>query len=103
VSAGAVAVAALVALGTGLAVMCCVGVLVARTSIDRLHYAAAAGTLPPVLFAAAVWVQEGAGSAAAQATVTAAILLLFTPVLTVATARAIRRAEERPAGDREGA
>lgn len=101
-SAGALAVATLVALGTGLALMCCVGLLVARTAIDRLHYAAAAGTLPPALLAAAVWVQEGAGSAAAQATVTAAVLLVFSPVLTVATARAVRRSEERPAGERDG-
>jgi multisubunit Na+/H+ antiporter MnhG subunit len=97
VSGGEIAVAALVALATALALMSCAGALVARDAIDRLHFAAAAGTLPPSLMAAAVWVQEGPGQAAVNATVVAVVLLLFTPAMSVATARAIRRAEERAA------
>jgi multisubunit Na+/H+ antiporter MnhG subunit len=75
-----------------------------RDVFDRLHYAMAATTVPPVLVAAAIVAEEGWGSSAVNAIATAAILLLLNPVAAVAKARLARlrlhgtiepRAEER--------
>ena len=85
------AVDVLLALGVALELLCCVGVVVMRTTFDRLHYAAAGTTVPAFLVLAAVLVREGFSSGGLDAIAAVALLFLLNPVLVVATARAARR------------
>ena len=72
-------------------IVCCIGVVAARDVFARLHYSAAATTLGPILVAIALAVENGVRSiAAAAALVTAAFLVLGSPAVTIATARAAR-------------
>ena len=92
----AVAVAVLLSLGVGSVLFSCLGVLVMREPLDRLHFTAPANTLAPAFFAAAVLVEEPLSGAAFKAVLTGAIVVLTAPVLTHATARAARvRSEGR--------
>jgi monovalent cation/proton antiporter MnhG/PhaG subunit len=70
--------------------LCCVGLVVMRNVYDRLHYAMAATTVPPVFIAAAVIVEEGWTQPGINALVVALTLFLINPVLAHATARAAR-------------
>ena len=70
--------------------VCVVGVLVMHTTFDRLHYAAAATTVPAFLVLAAVIVREHVSSGGLAAIAAVAILFLLNPVLVIATARAAR-------------
>jgi multicomponent Na+:H+ antiporter subunit G len=81
-----------VLLGVGVAsvLLSCVGVLVMRDPFDRLHFTAPAATIAPVVLAAAVLVEEPFSSAGVKAVMVALLLLITTPVLTHATARAAR-------------
>ena len=88
-----VAVDILLALAVLGALVCCAGVVVMRTSLDRLHYAAAGTTLPAFFVLAAVIVREHVSSGGLEAIAAVALLFLLNPVLVVATARAIRRVE----------
>lgn len=88
-----VAVDVLLVLAVLAAVVCCTGVIVMRTSLDRLHYAAAGTTLPAFFVLAAVLVREHVSSGGLEAIAAIALLFLLNPVLVVATARAIRRLE----------
>ena len=88
-----VAVDVLLVLAVLGAVVCCAGVVVMRTSLDRLHYAAAGTTLPAFFVLAAVIVREHVSSGGLEAIAAVALLFLLNPVLVVATARAIRRVE----------
>jgi multisubunit Na+/H+ antiporter MnhG subunit len=88
-----VAVDVLLVLAVISAFVCCAGVVVMRTSLDRLHYAAAATTLPAFFVVAAVLVREHVSSGGLEAIAAVALLFLLNPVLVVATARAIRRVE----------
>ena len=87
------AVDVLLAVGVGLELLCCVGVLVMRTTFDRLHYAAAGTTVPAFCVLAAVLVREHLSSGGLQAIVAVALMFLLNPVLVVATARSARRIE----------
>jgi monovalent cation/proton antiporter MnhG/PhaG subunit len=89
------AVNVLLALGVVLELLCCVGVVVMRTTYDRLHYAAAGTTVPAFLVLAAVLVREGVSSGGLQAIAAVAFMFLLNPVLVTATARAARRVDER--------
>jgi multisubunit Na+/H+ antiporter MnhG subunit len=89
-----VAVDALLAAGVGLELLCCVGVLVMRTTLDRLHYAAAATTVPAFLILAAVLVREHLSSGGLEAIAAVGLVFLLNPVLLTATARAARRHED---------
>jgi multisubunit Na+/H+ antiporter MnhG subunit len=74
--------------------ICCAGVLAMRSAINRLHYAAAAGTVGPALVAAAVCVREGFVSAQGLNSVLIAVLLAVGgAALAGATARVIRLRE----------
>lgn len=76
--------------------VCCVGIVAARNVFARLHYSAAAGTLGPILVAVAIAVEEGVRSVAASAALVVAVLLLLgSPAVTIATARAARARRER--------
>jgi monovalent cation/proton antiporter MnhG/PhaG subunit len=93
VAAGAanVAVDVLLAAGVVLELLCVAGVLVMRSTFDRLHYAAAATTLPAFLILAAVLVREHLSSGGLQAIAAVGLMFLLNPVLVSATARAARR------------
>ena len=57
-SAGELSVRALLALGVGVELVCCVGVLAMRDAYDRLHFTGPASTLGPLAIAAAVILEE---------------------------------------------
>lgn len=88
------AVDVLLAVGVTLELLCCAGVVVMRTTLDRLHYAAAGTTVPAFFVLAAVLVREHLSPGGMEAI--AAVLLVFflNPILVTATARAVRRHEE---------
>ena len=86
-----VAIDVLLALGVSTELLCVIGVVVMRTTFDRLHYAAAATTVPAFLVLAAVLVREHVSSGGLQAIASVAVLFLLNPMLVHATARAVRR------------
>jgi multisubunit Na+/H+ antiporter MnhG subunit len=86
-----VTVDVLVALGVAVQLACCIGLVVMRNAIDRLHYAGAATTAGPALVAAAVCVEEGVFTTnGLNAIVVAVLLALLGAALAIGTARAIR-------------
>ena len=89
-SVQAVVVDVLLALGVASVLLSCVGVLVMREALDRLHFTAPAATIGPVLLAAAVLVEEPLSSAGIKAVIVAVLIVVTTPVLSHATARAAR-------------
>jgi monovalent cation/proton antiporter MnhG/PhaG subunit len=89
------AVDVLLTLGVTLELACCVGVVVMRTTYDRLHYAAAGTTVPAFLVLAAVLVHEGFTAGGLDAIAAVGLMFLLNPVLVIATARATRRIEGR--------
>jgi multisubunit Na+/H+ antiporter MnhG subunit len=96
VTAREVAVHVLVWTAVATELVCCIGIVAARDVFARLHYSAAASTLGPVLVAVAIAVEEGVRSVtAAAALVVALFLLLGSPAVTIATARAARARLER--------
>jgi multicomponent Na+:H+ antiporter subunit G len=78
----------LVGAGVGSQVLVCLGVLLMRDALDRLHYVGAS-TLGVAFVCAAVLVSAGPSLIGLKAILTAAFLVLTGPVLTHATARAI--------------
>lgn len=90
-SARQLAVDVLVILGIAGELVCCLGLVLARNAFDRLHYSGAATTVPPVMLAAAVLVEESFTQPGLSALVTALLLLFLNPVLVNATARIGRR------------
>jgi len=84
------AVLALLALGVGVTLLSCLGVLVMRDAYDRLHYTAPAGVLAPPAIAAAVVLEERLSAAGIKAVLVALVLVATNPVLGHATARAAR-------------
>jgi multisubunit Na+/H+ antiporter MnhG subunit len=94
VSAHLLALDVLVGLGVAVELLCCAGVLAARTAIDKLHYAAAAATLGPAFVAAAIVLQESLlTSGGLNAVVVALLLLVLGSAATTFTARAFRLRE----------
>jgi multisubunit Na+/H+ antiporter MnhG subunit len=85
------AVDVLLACGVVLELACCAGVVVMRTTFDRMHYASAGATVPPFFFLAAVLVREGLSAGGLEAIAAVALLFVLNPVLLNATARAARR------------
>ena len=71
-----------------------VGVLVMRTTFDRLHYSSAATTVPALLILAAVLVREHVTAGGLEAIAAVGFMFLLNPAVVLATAMAIRRAEE---------
>jgi multicomponent Na+:H+ antiporter subunit G len=84
---------ALLVAGVAVQLLACVGLLVARTTFDRLHLVAPATVLGAPLVCAAVVVNESLSQGGIHAIVVAAIFLATGPVLTHATARAARLRE----------
>ena len=85
-----VVVAVLLVVGVASVLISCIGVVVMRTPMDRLHFTAPAGTIAPVTFAAAVLVEEPLSGAGVKAVLVALLILITTPALSHATARAAR-------------
>jgi monovalent cation/proton antiporter MnhG/PhaG subunit len=88
------AVDVLLALGVAAQLLCVAGVLVMRTTLDRLHYAAACTTVPAFLILAAVLVREHLTSGGIQAIAAVALLFLLNPALVITTARAAHRLDD---------
>jgi multisubunit Na+/H+ antiporter MnhG subunit len=80
----------IVLVGTGVAiqVFACLGVMLMRDALDRLHYVGAAAVGVPCV-CAGVFVAEGPSLIGLKAILTAAFMLASGPVLAHATARAI--------------
>jgi multicomponent Na+:H+ antiporter subunit G len=85
-----VVVAVLLGVAVASVLVSCLGVLVMRDAMDRLHFTAPAATIAPVAVAAAVLVEEPLSSAGLKAVLVALLLIVTTPVLSHATARAAR-------------
>jgi monovalent cation/proton antiporter MnhG/PhaG subunit len=92
-SATNLAVDVLLGLGVAAELLCVAGVALMRTTFDRLHYAAAATTVPAFLVLLAVLVQDHLSSSGLEAIAAVALLFLLNPALVIATARAARRIE----------
>src|SRR5919197_4539231 len=99
-SARDLAVDVLVGLGVAGELLCCLGLVFARDAFDRLHYAGAGTTVPAFLLAAAVLVEESFTQPGLSALVVVLFLLLLSPAVVVATARAGRVAKFGGAGPR---
>jgi multisubunit Na+/H+ antiporter MnhG subunit len=89
-----VAVDAVLGAGVMAALLCVAGVLVMRTTLDRLHYAAAATTVPAFLILIATLIREHMSAGGLQAIAAVGLLFLINPALVIATARAARRIDE---------
>ena len=92
--AAALVVDVLLALGVAGELLCVLGVLVMRTTLDRLHYAAAATTVPALLVLAAVLVREHVTSGGLQAIAAIGLLFVLNPALVIATAGATQRGDD---------
>jgi multisubunit Na+/H+ antiporter MnhG subunit len=88
------AVDVLLGLGVGGELLCVAGVVVMRTTLDRLHYVGAATSVPPFLVLVAVLLRVHLSAAGLQAIATVGLLFLLNPALLIATARAARRIDE---------
>jgi multicomponent Na+:H+ antiporter subunit G len=85
---------ALVVAGVAALAFSCLGVLVGRGALARLHYASVS-ILGVVLVAGAVLVRDGASLIGVKAVLVAAFLAATGPVLSHATARAIHTRAQR--------
>jgi multicomponent Na+:H+ antiporter subunit G len=79
---------ALVGVGVAIQVFACLGVVLMRDALDRLHYVGAS-VLGVTAVVVAVVVAEGPSLIGLKAVLTGAFLLATGPVLSHATARAI--------------
>lgn len=81
----------LLALGVAAQLTCAIGVAVACTVFDRLHYAAAGTSVGPFLILSALLIRVGFTSQGLEAIAAVLLLFLANPALVNATARAARR------------
>ncbi|HEX9375594.1 MAG TPA: monovalent cation/H(+) antiporter subunit G [Actinomycetota bacterium] len=85
-----VVVGVLLGLAVAVQLGAALGLLLMPHLYDRLHFLGPAGTVAPVLVAAAVVTREALDHQGIFAVLVAAFMLAFQPVLTHATARAAR-------------
>lgn len=88
------AVDALLAIGVTLELLCVLGVVVMPTTFDRLHYAAAATTVPAFFVLAAVLWREHLSAGGMSAIAAVGLMFFLNPILLTATARAARREDD---------
>jgi multicomponent Na+:H+ antiporter subunit G len=74
-----------------------VGMMRAKDTMTRLHFLGPPAAIVPTLFAAGVLVAEGWGASFNKALLTLLILLVYSPVLTHATARMLHERDEEAA------
>jgi multicomponent Na+:H+ antiporter subunit G len=89
-------VAALLIAGVLVELVCCGGLLAMKNRYDRLHAIAPGNILPPIFFATAVVIREGLSAAGLKAILIALVLILVSPLVSHATARAVWLREKRP-------
>lgn len=87
---GDVAVAVLLVLGVGSALLSALGLLATRNAYDQLHFTGPATVISPVAIAAAVLVEEPLSSAGIKSVLIAIVMITTGPILIHATARAAR-------------
>jgi multisubunit Na+/H+ antiporter MnhG subunit len=87
------AVDVLLGLGVASAFVCVAGVVVMRSTFDRLHYAAAGTTVPAFCVLAALIVRLHVSSGGLAAIAAVGLMFLLQPILLTATARAARRVD----------
>jgi monovalent cation/proton antiporter MnhG/PhaG subunit len=85
-----VVIAVLLGIGVVVQLVCCVGVIAMPNLRDRLHFLTPSTSFGPAFVVAAIVLQEAFDHQGIFAILVAAILLVFGPVLTHATARAAR-------------
>lgn len=85
-----VAVDVLLVLGVTAELLCCIGIVVMRTTADRLHYVSAGYTIGPFFVLAALLVREQLSQIGLDSIAAVVLLFLFGPVVTHATARVVR-------------
>jgi monovalent cation/proton antiporter MnhG/PhaG subunit len=88
-SVASIVVAVLLGAGVAIELACCVGVLVMEDAYDKLHYLGPAAIVGPLVIAAAVVVRESFSQAGIKSLLTAGLLIIASPVLSHATARAL--------------
>ena len=88
------AVDVLLVLGVAAELLCVAGILVMRTTLDRLHYAAACTTVPAFLILAAILVREHLTSGGIEAIAAVALLFVLNPAVVITTARAAHRLDD---------
>ena len=79
----------LLVFGVAVELVCCLGVLVMDGAYDKLHYLGPAAIVGPLAIAAAVVVRESFSQAGIKALLTAGLLIVASPVMSHATARAL--------------
>jgi multicomponent Na+:H+ antiporter subunit G len=79
----------LLVIGVAVELLCCLGVLVMDDAYDKLHYLGPAAIVGPLAIALAVIVREALSQAGVKALLTAVLLIVASPVLSHATARAL--------------
>lgn len=80
----------LLAGAVGLELVCATALLLVHDPFDRLHFLGPASSIGPALVALAIVMEEALSTNGVKAIVVAALLLITSPVLTHATARAAR-------------
>ncbi|MDQ4058173.1 MAG: monovalent cation/H(+) antiporter subunit G [Actinomycetota bacterium] len=83
-------VIALLVAGVIVELLSCIGMWAMDEVFDRLHFLGPASTLGPLLFAAAIIVEEGFSLPGNKALLVALVIIGTGPALTHATARAAR-------------
>ena len=81
----------LLVLGVAAQLICAIGLVVMRTTADRLHYAAGAYTLGPFFVLVALIVREQLSAIGLDSIAAVGLLFLAGPIVAHATARALRR------------
>lgn len=77
--------------GVAVQLVCCLGFVTARSTIDRVHFASAAATSGPALIAAAVCFEEGLFTTNGLNAVAVAVLLaVLGGALSIGVARSVR-------------
>ena len=93
-AAGDLAVNLLLGFGVAGELVCVAGVLLMRTTFDRLHYAAAATSVPALLVLTATLLREHLTAGGLEAIAAVGLLFLLNPAVVLATAMAAKRIDE---------
>ena len=83
-------IAVILAIGVGIQLLSCLGVILMPNLMDRLHFLTPATSFGPAFIAGAIVTEEALDHQGIEAVLIAGFLLCFGPVLTHATARAAR-------------